>query len=211
LHFTLEDDVYQFDMTDAEVKRAKAAARLVAQITSGEQLSKALEVGDQLLKGRAFAMKAARTNKPLGRAYAEAFREWKATFKFPTGKENEALYDAAITCAQHRALAEEVIASLAVKKRVEMGVFGLAARVRAKVRELEGLPRQPKPARRNELADVKGELADMREELTAARSENPFAYWRESPREVARILARADRAKAEALWKALGEALAEDG
>jgi hypothetical protein len=44
----------------------------------------------------------------------------------------------------------------------------------------------------------------MREELTAARSENPFAYWRESPREVARILAQADRAKAEALWKALG-------
>ena len=78
--------------------------------------------------------------------------------------------------------------SLAVKKRVEMGVFGLAARVRAKVRELDGLPRQPKLARRNELENVKGELADMREELTAARSENPFAYWRESPREVARIL-----------------------
>ena len=51
----------------------------------------------------------------------------------------------------------------------------------------------------------------MREELTAARSENPFAYWRESPREVAGILARADRAKATALWEALGEALGEDG
>ena len=82
---------------------------------------------------------------------------------------------------------------LAVKKRVEMGVFGPAARVRAKVRELDGVPRQPKLARRNELDNVKGELADMREELTAARSENPFAYWRESPGKVARILARADR------------------
>jgi hypothetical protein len=203
--------VYQFDMTDAEVKRARAAARLVAKITSGEQLSQALEVGDQLLKGRAFAMKAAQINRPQGRAYAEAFREWKAMFKFPTGKENEALYDAAIVCAQHRALAEEIIASLAVKKRVEMGVFGLAVRVRAKVRELEGLPRQPKLTRRNELENVRGELADMREELTAARSENPFAYWRSSPREVARILARADRAASEALWKALAEALTEDG
>jgi hypothetical protein len=202
--------VYQFDMTDEEVKRAKAAARLVAKITSGEQLSNALEVGDQLLKGRAFAMKAARTNKPQGRAYAEAFREWKAMLRFPTGKDAEALYDAAIVCAQHRALAEEIIASLEVKKRVEMGVFGLAARVRAKIRELEGLPRQPKLERRSELANLRGEMADMREEVTAARSENPFAYWRESPREVARILARADPAKAEALWKALGEALTQN-
>jgi hypothetical protein len=98
-------------------------------------------------------------------------------------RKGEPLYDAAITCA-HRALAEEVIASLVVKKRVAMGVFGLAARVRAKVRELEGLPRQPKLARRKELDNVKGELADMREELTAARSENPFASrparWRAS-------------------------------
>jgi hypothetical protein len=46
---------------------------------------------------------------------------------------------------------------------------------------------------------------------TAARSENPFAYWRSSPREVAHILARADRAASETLWKALGEALTEDG
>ena len=106
--------MYQFDMTDGEVRRARAAARLVGRIVSGEQLANALEVGDQLLKGRAFAMKAAKTNQPQGRAYAEAFREWKAMFKFPTDKENEALYDAAIVCAQHRALAEEVIASLAV-------------------------------------------------------------------------------------------------
>jgi hypothetical protein len=62
-------------------------------------------------------------------------------------------------------------------------------------------------ARRNELANVKGGLADMREELTAVRRENPFAYWRESPREVARILTRADRAKATALWEALRDAL----
>jgi hypothetical protein len=51
----------------------------------------------------------------------------------------------------------------------------------------------------------------MRDELTAARSENPFAYWRQSPLEAARILKRADRAAAEALWNALGEALTEDG
>jgi hypothetical protein len=101
--------------------------------------------------------------------------------------------------------------SLAVKKRVEMGVFGLAARVRAKVRELDGLPRQPKLARRNELENVKGELADMREELTAARSENPLAYWRKYPLEVARLLKRIDRADTEALGKAIVEALAEDG
>jgi hypothetical protein len=42
-HFTLmvDSDMYQFDMTDTEVKRAKAAARLVAQITSGEQRRRA--------------------------------------------------------------------------------------------------------------------------------------------------------------------------
>jgi hypothetical protein len=45
----------------------------------------------------------------------------------------------------------------------------------------------------------------MREELIAARSENPVAYWRESPREVARILTGADRAEATALWEALGK------
>jgi hypothetical protein len=199
--------MYQFTMTDEEVKRTKAAVRLVPQLGKGEQLYKGITIGEALLKGRAHAMNAVRVNRPQGRAYAEAFSEWKAGFKWPTGKENEALYDAAITCAEHRSITESIIASLDLKKRVELGIFGLAVRVRRKVKELEGEDqpprRKPGPKGRDELA---GRLDDVEERLTAARAENPFNYWEKSPVEVARILVRANPAAAQKLARSIDEA-----
>jgi hypothetical protein len=90
-----------------------------------------------------------------------------------------------------------------------MGVFGLAVRVRAKLRELDDAPRRL-PARvtqQAQLAEIKGRMADVEEQLTAARSENPLAYWRDSPREVARILVRSSSEQARALAQAIMQVL----
>jgi hypothetical protein len=208
----------RFDMTDEQVKLAKSAAKLAQAHLSGAKLYEALKIGESLLVGRAAAMKTAGSNKPSGRTYAEAFRAWKAAFKFPIGKEAEALYDAAIVCAQHRSLADGIIAELPIKKRAEMGAFGLAVRVRVKLREFEDGPvTSPPPrqasaglARRSRRDEYEGRLADLEERLTAARGENPLAYWREAPEEVARIMVRADRRQAQALADALSEALVDE-
>jgi hypothetical protein len=172
-------------------------------------LYEGLKIGESLLVGRQAAMKAVQTNKPSGKAYNEAYRDWKTAFKFPTGKDAEALYDAAIVCAQHRSLADDIIAMLDPKKRAEMGIFGLAVRVRAKLREISGEPKAL-PARvtqQTRFAAVEGRIADLEDQLAHARSENPLAHWHQSPREVARIMVRTNRRQAQALADAIAEAL----
>ena len=188
--------MYQFDMTDEEVKRAHAAARLVKRLASNKHLSDALTVGEQLLKGRTYAMKSAGANKPNGRKYAEAYQDWKTLFGFPGGKEYNALYDHAIVCAQHRPIAEEVMAGLGSKERMGIGIFGLAKRVRRRVDELEGIKRKapPRPSMRSEIEAVQGEMADVREELAAARAEAPEKHWRHDPETVGAQMAKADAA-----------------
>ena len=160
--------MYQFNMTDDEVREAKWASREVAKHLDGVKLLDGLRIGETLLKGRHYAMKAAGINKPQGKAYAEAFREWKKAFKFREGKEAENYYDAAIVCAQHHTIANEIISLLGVKQKSEMGMFGLAKRVRAKVSELEGGPKpvkvKPELWRRN----VDGRLADIEERVASA-------------------------------------------
>ncbi len=189
---------YKFDMTDAEVKETKWAAKTVAQHLDGVKLLDGLRIGAVLLTGRQAAMRAAGSNKPQGRAYAEAFREWKQGFRFRTGKDAEAYYDHAIVCAQHRTIADEIIAGLSCKQRAEMGIFGLAARVRAKVRELEGASKPPRITPAARLNRVEGELADVKERLAATEpkhvSELVALLVKREPEEVAEMLRLTDAA-----------------
>jgi hypothetical protein len=184
--------VRQFDMTDEEVRETKWAAREVAKHLDGSKLIDGLRIGSVLLKGRQHAMRAAGVNKPQGRKYAEAFREWKTAFRFREGKDAEAYYDAATACAQHRTIADEIIASLSDKQRPEMGVFGLAARVRAMVRELEGVLKPVRVTSASRLDHVEGELADVKERLAAVEpkhvSELVALIVQREPEEVAEML-----------------------
>ena len=119
-------------------------------------------------------MKAARTNKPQGKTYAEALLQWKKAFRFREGKDAQAYYDYAIVCAQHRSVADEIIASLSIKQKAEMGMAGLAKRVRAKVQEIEDGPKLAKFVKSQTWREeVKGQLADLTERITAAE---PRAY-----------------------------------
>jgi hypothetical protein len=163
--------MYQFDMTDDEVKEAKWAAREVGKHLDGIKLDEGLRIGAVLMKGRQHAMAAAGSpNKPQGKAYAEAFREWKQAFKFREGREAEDYYAVAIVCAQHRTIADEIVAGLRPKQRSEMGVFGLAKRVRAKLKELEEGPQPPKAkaAPKGRQAEIDGRFAELEERLAAA-------------------------------------------
>jgi hypothetical protein len=187
--------MYQFDMTDDEVREAKWASREVAKHLDGIKLIEGLRIGAVLMKGRQHAMTAAGSNKPQGKAYAEAFREWKTAFKFREGKDAENYYDVAIVCAQHRTIADEIVALLSPKQRSDMGMFGLAKRVRAKVNELEGVPKPVKirpNTVRGDLDGLRGELADLRERLTASEPKGAVELLellaRHEPAEVLEIM-----------------------
>ena len=155
----------QYDMTDDEVKAVKMIARQIDKTLNGIKikLTEGLEHGALLMRGRQIAMKAARTNAPMGKAYAEAFRDWKQAFKLPTGKEAESYYSCAIVCAEHRTIADDIIAGLSGKQRSEMGMFGLSKRVRAKVKEFEEGPKPPKGPRASNT--VREQVEAMREEF----------------------------------------------
>lgn len=211
--------MFQFDMSDEQIKEAKQCVRLVKAHLGGVKLYEGLRIGSILLVGRATAMKSAGTNNPMGRGYNEAFRDWKKGFGFPESKEASSFYDHAIICAQHRDLADAIIAELSVKQREEIGVFGLATRVKAKVREMD--PSYRKRARvsktaplREQMQNLRGEISDLKERVMAnepkALSEVVSAASRFPVEQTARAWADIDRAYATALLEALKTALGDD-
>jgi hypothetical protein len=194
-------------MTDEQVKLAREAGRLSTKALSGARLYEALKIGEALLVGRTWAMAKAGVNTPNGKAYAGQFKTWKRLFKFPEGREAEQLYDAAITCAANRSIADLVIASLSVKRRVELGVFGLASRVRKWLREEEEAalaalnppqdygfnqePPAPPPVpveeKLTEEVRLRNKVAETELRLESLKA-NPWTWWNGSVKQAARSL-----------------------
>jgi hypothetical protein len=194
-------------MTDEQVKLAREAGRLATRHLTAIKLYEGIRIGDSLLTGRAAAMKAANTNQPIGKPYALAFAEWKSAFKFPTGKDAERFYDEAIVCAQHRQIAETIISALDAKQKAELGVFGLAKRVRTKLREFEGTPIKKKIPRKARDEEFHGRLTDLEERT---RSEEPLKWWENDPENIGRAMARRNRVSARQLAQAIVAALEEE-
>jgi hypothetical protein len=202
---------YKFDMTDEEVANARKAGKLAKEHLKGAKLTEALTIGESLLVGRRAAMKAvgldpASNRPPSGKAYAEAFRDWKEAFHFPRGKDEDAFYDDCIGCAAHRSVADGIMASLSIKDRANMGASGLAKRVRAKLREFEGGPAARRtPLRTSDrLGAIEGRFADMEERLSGR---DPLLTWLDDPYATARNMVRRNRDAARRLMQALGEEL----
>jgi hypothetical protein len=132
-------DDYDFtrEMTDEQIRLAKAAGKLVRKQASGSSLYDSLTVGEALLVGRAAAMKAARVNHPNGKQYAQAFAAWKKQFGFTLDNKGLPLptqyLDNCILAAANRTVADRIIAELSPGQRAGMGISGLAARVRREV------------------------------------------------------------------------------
>jgi hypothetical protein len=170
------------DMTEEQVKLARAAGKLAQQHLSGVKLHEGLEIAESLLVGRNWAMMKAEVNNPKGRAYAEQFSHWKMLFKFPTGKEAEAFYDHAILCGANRPLADDIVAGLSVKAKAEIGVFGLARRIRKRLREEEkkkegeDSPPPTRPPKVTEETRLRAETTELRTAIVKMR-DNPFAWW----------------------------------
>lgn len=145
-------------MTPDEVALARKASETVASYMSGEKLKAklhdALEIGDVLLGGSYEAMRAVGANQPLGKPYNMAFAKWKREFGFdvtPTGEKVPLAFLAdCIVCARHRDIANDIIASLDANQRINVGISGLAKRVRTQVNAIEAATRAseapPKPA-----------------------------------------------------------------
>jgi hypothetical protein len=132
-------DAYDFahDMTDDQITLAKAAGKLARKQASGSTLYDALKIGEALLVGRAAAMRTAGVNRPFGKQYAHAFAAWKKQFGFTANKGlplPPAYLDNCIFAAEHRGDAEQIIAELSPTQKAGMGISGLTARVRAKLK-----------------------------------------------------------------------------
>jgi hypothetical protein len=132
-------DEYDFahDMTAEQITLAKVAGRLARKQAAGSTLYDALKIGEALLVGRAAAMRTAGVNRPFGKQYAHAFAAWKKQFGFTANKGlplPPAYLDNCIFAAENRADAEQVIAELSPSQKAGMGISGLTARVRAKLK-----------------------------------------------------------------------------
>jgi hypothetical protein len=126
--------IFTHEMTDEQVRLAKAAGKLARKQASGSSLYDSLTVGEALLVGRAAAMKAARVNHPNGKQYAQAFAAWKKQFGFTADNKGLPLptqyLDNCILAAANRTIADKIIAELSPAQRAGLGISGLAARVR---------------------------------------------------------------------------------
>jgi hypothetical protein len=112
-------------------------------------------------------------------------------FGFPTDPAFNSFCDAAI-CAQNRSVADEVIASLPVKRKAELGIRGLVKRVRERVREAKGEPRKPpKPspvaALKATNRELEGKLADATERLAATEEGSLFDLHKDKAVDIAEV------------------------
>jgi hypothetical protein len=177
-------------MTEEQVEAARWAAHTVEQHLSGIKLAEGLKVGESLLVGRNWAMNTAKVNTPNGRAYAEQFSHWKLMFKFRTDKEAEVYYDHALVCAANRRLADAIMTELPDRKKAEMGVFGLASRIRKRLREEERGPppaASERTARPTEEVRLRAETAELRSTILKLK-DNPFSWWSGSAEAGARAM-----------------------
>jgi hypothetical protein len=133
----MDEHDFTQDMSDEQIKLAKAAGRLARKQAAGSTLYDALKIGEALLVGRAAAMRTAGVNRPFGKQYAHAFAAWKKQFGFTAPKDlplPPAYLDNCIFAAEHRGDAEQIIAKLSPTQKAGMGISGLTARVRAKLK-----------------------------------------------------------------------------
>jgi hypothetical protein len=163
---TIMDD-YDFarDMTAEQIQLARAAGMLTRRQASGLNLYDALKIGEALLGGRAGAMKAAGSNQPSGHGYAGAFVAWKKQFGFTPSKGlplPPAYLDNCILAAANRTVVDKIIAELSPAQRAEMGIWGLAARVR---KELKREPAEPRMAVSGQILDDQVSTLGLQDEL----------------------------------------------
>jgi hypothetical protein len=187
-------------MTEEEVELAREGGRIAREHTRGVKLYEGIKLGESLLVGRRVAMQRAGSNIPRGNPYTLYFQEWKREFKFPEGQRDERFFDEAIVCAQNKTIANEIIASLNVNQRAEMGVFGLAKRIRAALKPEAQV--KPKKLDKNVLAEaviaVSGRLSDVE---TKQMSAEPLKWWTADPKAMAGIMAEVDPVAMRALVK----------
>ena len=113
-------------------------------------------------------------------------------------------------CAQHHTIANEIVSLLSVKQKSEMGMFGLAKRVRAKVSELENGPKPTKPKPESWRHEFAGRLAEIEERVASAEpkraSELVSLLAQHEPAEILELLRLHQRAWFERLMGAARDA-----
>jgi hypothetical protein len=173
---------YHKEMTRAECKQATEMGKYAIERGRGKHIIEDLKLGDSLLIGRMYAIKAAAAEQQAkdnmavvievanGRMYANHFTKWKAEFGFPTTKEYSRLYDACIYCAQHRDESRSIMESWSDAERAKYGIFKLENLTHEIVREQEGEPRKkkksPEDTPRAQIKDLEQQIEVLGERLS---------------------------------------------
>jgi hypothetical protein len=163
-------ETYHFDMTPEQTRLARWASKAVTRHLAGVRLSEGIKIGEALLVGRVAALKASGANTLRHKGYALAFQQWKQKFHFPDDATDEGaarFMTDAILIAQHRPLAERLIAMLPPLRKADMGVPGLAKLI---VQNLEAQRGHVEAQQR--LADMKAR--GVAQENPIAEEEKPF-------------------------------------
>jgi hypothetical protein len=169
------DDIFGQMMGAEQVALCERAGAMAKANLDGRNLDEAIEIGRRLLVGRRIAMDLAHTSRPKGRGYIQTYSRWKKRFGFPDGPGTAAYYSAVIVIAEHETLARQIISDTTPGRRANLGVSGLAARVRAKLQPA-GKNRPPSPVAKikEQLRDTEGQLADAEERIAARRRRRRF-------------------------------------
>ena len=120
---------YHFDMTPEQARLARWAGKAALKHLAGVKLREGIKIGEALLIGRDASLKASGANTLRHKGYALAFRQWKRKFHFPddtTEKGAARFYTDAILIAEHKELADRLIAIMPANRKADMGVPGLA-------------------------------------------------------------------------------------
>ena len=219
-------------MSPERIALAHKASALMNEHIGGVKLKEAMLIGEAILDGRNAAMEMSGSNDPRGGRYTRALAEWKLQFGF--ADKPKALLDDCMIAAQHRALSDEIIASLKPVQRANFGVAGLAKRVRAKLKEIEGkiaIPRvSPQAKLKAQLEEAEGKLAHLEEERASIEEDAlpvQVGWFKDGAvdqmREFADAIIRIHPLKAKTLcemlakalddydWEALGEGMVKRG
>jgi hypothetical protein len=204
-------------MSPDEIDLAHKASAIAASHLKGEKLHESLMVGEAILVGRKAAMEAVNTNTANGYHYSKAFTAWKAQFGFASVP--KPFLDQCMICAQHRTIADEIIAALKPIQRANLGINGLAKRVRDKLAAIAGEAKRaaarvnPITALKEKLADTTHALANAEEKLAAIDDDPPPFVWSGPKADTIKNIVAVmidtpkSRARAESLYKELGAAL----
>ena len=157
------------EQTDDDVRKEALAADASERIKKGQHWTDWMLIADGLMRGRAKAMFAAGTNKPKGKGYGKAMKEWMDTRPWARELDNPTRNDL-FWCAEHRSEIEIWRDTLAQNERARLNhPTAMKRRYEASHRSKDDTNAAKKPTHKAALiarnAELEAELATLKRKM----------------------------------------------